>query len=138
MLVFQCLMLFNLMLSGGDLKVKLSNVGSSGGQILMAIYDTPEGYMNTKKAIMLKTIPITGNQPVEVVFPGLKQGEYAITVVHDLNNNGKIDANLFGVPVEPYGFSNNIRPKFRSASWMESKFYFKDSNTVVALKLDTW
>ena len=123
---------------GGELQVNIENVQSNKGQILIAIYDSPATYMQTAKAVELKAVPIRSTQPLAILFSGLKAGEYAISVVHDVNKNGILDTNIFGVPTEPYGFSNNIRPKFRSASWKESKFYFKDIKDQISIKLDTW
>ena len=37
----------------------------------------------------------------------LKPGEYVIVVFHDLSNNGKIEKNRVGIPVEPIGLSNH-------------------------------
>ena len=51
----------------------------------------------------------------------LPEGEYAILLYHDENDNGKLDKNVFGVPKERYGFSNNefgphgSKPKFEKA-----------------------
>jgi uncharacterized protein (DUF2141 family) len=54
------------------------------------------------------TLPVT-------VF---KKGTYAINVIHDKNNNNKLDTNLFGIPKEGWGCSNDARgimgaPKFK-------------------------
>jgi uncharacterized protein (DUF2141 family) len=46
------------------------------------------------------------------------KGKYAINVIHDKNNNNKLDTNVFGIPKEGWGCSNNARgtlgaPKFK-------------------------
>jgi uncharacterized protein (DUF2141 family) len=64
-------------------------------------------------------------------------GEYSVAVIHDENNNGKLDTNIFGIPTEAYGFSNNIRPKFRAANWDETKFLM-NKNVGLNIKLDKW
>ena len=46
----------------------------------------------------------------EMRFDGLTYGEYAVIVFHDENNNGEPDHNLFRIPLEPLGFSNQFRP----------------------------
>ena len=65
---------------------------------------------------------------IEPVFKGvyskkisLKKGVYAIKVLVDNNDNGKMDLNFFGIPKEQFGFSNNVLgilgvPKFEKAS----------------------
>ena len=138
MLFFQCVFFIQLYFGMGELKVNLSNLQSTKGQVLLAIYDSADSYMHTDRAVALKSIELKNVQPVDVVFSGLKPGVYAVTVVHDLNKNGKIDTNMFGVPTEPYGFSNNKRPKFRSASWDESKFSLDPNKTNISIRLDTW
>ena len=78
---------------------------------------------------------------IEPVFKGvyskkiyLKKGVYAIKVLVDNNDNGKMDLNFFGIPKEQFGFSNNVLgilgvPKFEKAS-------FKlNSNKKIEIKL---
>ena len=36
----------------------------------------------------------------------LPPGRYALAVYVDRNGNGKLDRGMFGIPSEPYGFSN--------------------------------
>ena len=50
----------------------------------------------------------------------LEKGSYGIKVLVDVNGNGKMDFNFFGLPKEQYGFSNNVigllgEPKFDKA-----------------------
>jgi uncharacterized protein (DUF2141 family) len=49
-------------------------------------------------------------------------GKYAIKLFHDLDGTGKLAKNLFGIPTEPYAFSNNATghmgpPEFNSAAF---------------------
>jgi len=44
-------------------------------------------------------------------------GRYAIVVIHDENENQKLDRNFFGIPKEGFGFSNNPRVIFSAPSW---------------------
>jgi uncharacterized protein (DUF2141 family) len=36
-------------------------------------------------------------------------GDYAVVVLHDLNDNGRVDHNILGIPAEPLGFSGGFR-----------------------------
>jgi len=56
-----------------------------------------------------------------ITFRQLPPGRYAIIVFHDENDNGLLDENALGVPVEGYGFSNNAKgflsaPSFNAAA----------------------
>lgn len=46
----------------------------------------------------------------EFRFPDLAPGAYALVLFHDENDNGEIDHNSLGLPTEPLGFSNGLRP----------------------------
>lgn len=58
----------------------------------------------------------------KVVFSNLPQGIYALNVLHDENNNGKIDKGLIK-PKEGIGFSNYTKigltnkPNYKKASF---------------------
>ena len=67
----------------------------------------------------------------------LPAGQYAVSCYHDLNGNGVLDKNWFGIPSEPYGFSNDARPSFRAPTWEESRFYWNGAD-VVNIKIDSW
>ena len=45
----------------------------------------------------------------------IRNHAYAIAVFHDINDNGILDKNALGIPLEPYGFSRNARARFTSA-----------------------
>ncbi len=60
--------------------------------------------------------------PLDCVFKGLPAGTFAISVIQDENNNGALDSNLFGVPTEGFGASNNILPATSAPTFADSKF----------------
>ena len=47
----------------------------------------------------------------------LPAGVYAAGVFHDLNANNRLDTNLFGIPKEQFGFSNNVSSLFGAAQF---------------------
>lgn len=58
----------------------------------------------------------------EIHFEGLPYGHYAIAVIHDANNNAKLDT-LLGIPREGFGFSRNPAinfgpPRFKAAEFV--------------------
>ena len=57
-----------------------------------------------------------------VIFHQVPPGRYAIQAYHDKNGNRKLDTGLFGVPKEPYGFSNDARNPFGPPRFDDAKF----------------
>ena len=65
----------------------------------------------------------------------VEPGDYAIAVYHDQNGNGKMDKRMFGIPKEPYGFSNNIKPVMSAPKFSECRFTVGDSGKAISIKL---
>ena len=59
---------------------------------------------------------------IEVVFSDIPHGKYSIRLYHDINGNKILDKNIFGVPKDPYGYSNNARAKLSAPSWEDAMF----------------
>ena len=67
---------------------------------------------------MMRTVPAATPQ---VRFDGLPRGSYALAVIHDANNNARLDT-LVGIPREGFGFSRNPAigfgpPRFAAAQF---------------------
>lgn len=54
-------------------------------------------------------------------FEGLLPGSYAIAVIHDANENAKLDTAL-GIPREGFGFSRNPAIRFGPPSFSSARF----------------
>lgn len=117
------------------LEIVIPNI-KQDGIIYIAVYDNTDDYNSGDESQDIMAYNI-----IEPVFKGayskkisLKKGVYAIKVLVDNNDNGKIDLNFFGIPKEQFGFSNNVLgilgvPKFEKAS-------FKlNSNKKIEIKL---
>ena len=120
-----------------SLNINIENINPSKGQLMIAVYNSKQLYMKTEKAVSKQILKLNGKNTEFIQFKDLPMGEYSVAVIHDENNNGKLDTNIFGIPTEDYGFSNNIRPKFRAANWDETKFLM-NKNVGLNIKLDKW
>ena len=57
---------------------------------------------------------------------------------HDVNGNGTLDQGIFGIPKEPYAFSQPLKSKWRAPLFDDVKFDVKTSNTTIKLELEEW
>ncbi|RYF41564.1 MAG: DUF2141 domain-containing protein [Comamonadaceae bacterium] len=90
-----------------DLRVEVTLPAERQGTVLAAVFDQADGFPRGKPLRTATAQPVEGKAVVE--FPGLPTGDYAVSVFLDENANLKLDANLFGMPTELYGFSRNAR-----------------------------
>ena len=85
------------------LTVQITNVTSEEGQIILAIYNSSENY---DKRIAFQEVRIKPEIDTVIFETNLPDGEYLVMLVHDINNNGKLDTSFIGMPKEPVGLSN--------------------------------
>lgn len=121
-----------------ELQIEFSNIREAKGSLYVAVYDRSEDFLKVDKVYSKKIVPIAQIGSMQLSLGNLPPGKYAISSFHDLNGNGKLDTNWAGIPNEPYGFSNNARPKFRAPKWAEAVFEMKGSGGKIAIRLDEW
>lgn len=85
------------------LTVEITNVTSEDGQIILAIYNSSDNY---DKRIAFQEVKIKPETDIVRFETSVPEGEYLVMLVHDINNNGKLDTSLIGMPKEPVGLSN--------------------------------
>jgi uncharacterized protein (DUF2141 family) len=103
-----------------ELKVTFKHIEKHKGNLMVALFNSKESYSGKSAALQTAQIPVNADS-VTYTFTELDDGQYAIKLFHDENDNGKMDTNLFGIPSEGYGFSNNVgkfgEPEFRKAAF---------------------
>ena len=97
-----------------DLTIRVDNVRSVGGQLMVALYDGAATFL--KQPARSQGVPAEAGSTT-VVFRDLAPGRYAITVYHDANGNGKMDSNMMGTPVEAYAFGNDAQGRMGPPSF---------------------
>lgn len=86
-----------------DVKVHVTGVDAKGGDMRVQIC-TPATFLK-ECPYRAKVSALTGS--TDVIVRDVPPGTYSVVVHHDINGNGKVDSNLFGVPKEGVGFSRD-------------------------------
>lgn len=121
-----------------ELRVEFNNIREIKGNLYVAVYDQPAHFLNIRNVRSKKIVPIGQTGSLKISLGNLPPGKYALSCFHDLNGNGELDTNFLGIPTEPYGFSNNARPKFRAPNWMEAAFDLYPSGREISVRLERW
>lgn len=103
------------------LQVEVVGIANDNGDVHVALYDDPEKFPKSKGMLLKIQVPIK-NGIAQASFKDLSTGRYAIAVYHDENDDNKFDQGLFGIPLEDFGFSNDVTvflsaPKFEDAAF---------------------
>lgn len=122
----------------GTLTVKVENITTVAGRIHIGIYKDAASFPNKKLAFAGQEVKVGAAGSMEVAIPDLAPGRYAVAVFHDINGNGKLDTNVFGVPTEPYGFSNGALAKWGNPKFEEAAFSYTTATKAISIKLAFW
>ncbi|HEY0925035.1 DUF2141 domain-containing protein [Brevundimonas sp.] len=93
--------------------------GARTGKVMVALYDSEAAYQSGRP-VAAREVDASGS--VVAVFDHLPAGDYAMRAFHDVNGDGQMNTNPFGMPVEPYAFSNNAVGNMGPASWERARF----------------
>lgn len=121
-------------LSAETLKVSIQDLPSNKGKLLYLLFKDEKGFPDDEKESV-----VSGSQDlklgVEFEIKDLKPGTYALSVIHDANDNEKLDTNFIGIPKEAFGFSNDPKIYFGPPSFKKASFEVKhDSEIKIKMK----
>ena len=87
------------------LTVVVDGIEKSTGKVMVAVYDS-DSFLKQPLYYGMAKVEQDAEE-VTIVIENVASGQYAVSVFHDENDNGKLDAGMFGIPKEKHGFSNN-------------------------------
>lgn len=115
-----------------DITVKIENLKSDKGVLIVALFDSEENYLKQD----YKSRTIRPKQAKKgVVFNDIPEGTYAASIIHDENENGELDKNWMGIPSESFGFSKKSLGMMGPPSFKETCFKVYDKNVSVTVKM---
>jgi uncharacterized protein (DUF2141 family) len=100
--------------------VHIDGFRNQKGDAGLSIFNSPDGWPeNNDKSFQHGPHPFSGT--ATTITLQVPPGRYGIVALHDENSNHKLDRNMFGVPKEGFGFSNNPKvflsaPSFDTAA----------------------
>lgn len=128
-LLFLLLLLPFLGSAQNKLTVQVEGVSSDSGSIMVAVYNKADGFLKKGQALMgVSTKAISGI--TELQINDLPEGQYALAIYHDENDNEELDTNWLGIPKEPIGFSNSKMKAFGPPGFKECAFQVKSDKQI--------
>jgi uncharacterized protein (DUF2141 family) len=101
----------------------INNLASPTAPVIVGVYKSKYKFLYKESRLKeYRFIPKGNTLTAEITE--IKYGEIAIAVYQDMNDNGKFDKNLLGLPAEGYCFSNNFRPVVKGPDYDNCKFNY--------------
>lgn len=92
----------------------------AGATLMVAVFTEPSTWLRQPLSGHRFSLEAAAGGKLTVVLKDLPDGPLALSLFQDANANGRLDMNAMGMPIEPFGFSNNAvgnfgPPKFEQA-----------------------
>ena len=115
------------------LTVQVNGLRNDRGRLAVALFASAAGFPRRESALRGQMVRIAGGRAA-VTFRDLPPGVYAVAVLHDENDNEKMDFNFLGMPLEGYGFSNDAAALFGPPSFDRAAFRLLPRPSTVSIR----
>ncbi len=119
----------------GTLIVQVYNLRSPQGTVRLSLFRSAEGFPGDASKVFRQAAGKIENGVCTLVLGDLPPGEYAISLLHDENNNLKMDTRLMGIPKEGYGASNDAKVTFGPPKYEDARFVLKGNPETVRIRM---
>lgn len=128
--------------AGGEkvsLTVSALDFRNTKGQAIVAVFDSKDAWPKIDKALKVEKVKLD-KATLDVTFRDLPPGTYAVEVIHDENENGKLDMRWlpYPKPVEGAGASNDAPASVGPPSWSDARFKLTDKGGAITIHLRYW
>ena len=115
------------------LEVVFIGIDVQKGAVMFGVYDSEDAYNKGKS--MSGARVVADKADVAAIIEGLPAGRYAIKAFHDIDGDGQMSSNPFGMPTEPFAFSNNAKGAMGPASWTDAAFDVNAGGTKITITI---
>jgi uncharacterized protein (DUF2141 family) len=107
----------------GTVRIELTGLEQASGNVFIIVYDSKSTWLG-ENTVLEQKVSIAESLDGDLVSTDLQlpQGDYAITVYYDVNDNGVLDTNFIGIPKEPIASSNNAPARFGPPKYKDAVF----------------
>ena len=116
----------------------MTNVVHEEGTILLSVVEE-ESFADEEATVFVaqdqKPASEAKDNELKVVLKNLPNGDVAVQIHHDLNDNLKMEKNFVGMPKEPWGMSRDAPARFGPPQWDKAKIELTDEPQEIKIKL---
>ncbi|WP_293907108.1 DUF2141 domain-containing protein [Phenylobacterium sp.] len=117
------------------LNVVFKGIRTPTGAVMMTLAGSEAAYGDKAPAAGQAVLKVEGAE-VTATFNGLPPGRYAVKAFHDVNGDGKMGQNPFGIPTEPFAFSNGARAVMGPPTWDAASFEVTAGANTQTIEID--
>lgn len=116
--------------------VTITNLKTTKGELRCALFRSADGFPRKPERAAFRIVGGIEGKTGRCVFADIPPGPSAITVIHDENNNKKLDMRMGLIPTEGIGWSNNPKVSFGPPSIAQARFVVGAAPINTSVKLN--
>lgn len=119
----------------GNIKVQVLGFRNDSGHAIVSLFNQADGFPDeVPRSLVTQTLPIVDAR-TETVFKGLPYARYAVSVLHDEDDNGQMKTGWLGAPLEGFGFSGKPDYSFGPPEFQDVTFLLVAPERDINIKL---
>lgn len=115
------------------LTLEVFDIRDIQGELQVGLFNTEDAFLEIGAEFLVSNVKVDSATTL-VIFTDVPQGNYAISLYHDIDSSGEINKNFIGVPTEPYGISNDAWRLLAAPRWKDASFIV-ESDTILIINL---
>jgi uncharacterized protein (DUF2141 family) len=104
-----------------SLEIRFIGIKTPRGAVMLSLFADEAAHDQGGEPVLSARVAIEGEEAV-ARLSGLAAGHYAVRAFQDVDGDGEFDTNPFGLPIEPFAFSNDAMPQGGPALWEATSF----------------
>jgi len=140
---FTFLLLLGLLLMAGslfaqqaELIVDVHSLRDNKGTVRAWVFATKKGFPNKGETALTHADARITNGRTQLRFQGLEVGKsYAVSIIHDANDNKVLDSNWMGIPSEGFGCSRDAPARMGPPDYEDALFRFESAGQQIKIKM---
>jgi len=115
-----------------NITVRVAGLRNNRGTVYVALFDNKKSFDDSKGAVQSgQARPKQGT--AIVVLKNVVPGRYALSFIHDENDNKKLDTNLIGIPKEGFGYSKDAMGRFGPPKFDDAALVIPAGDTTIVM-----
>jgi uncharacterized protein (DUF2141 family) len=123
---------FALAAHAADLTIDLVGIREVKGHAYVAVFSPQDAWLTRGGRGMRVAVE---KPALRITVRDLPPGDYAVSVFQDLDGDGRMGTNVIGMPIEPWGMSNDAVGKFGPPTFEQCKVYVPAEGKAIAITL---
>jgi len=117
----------------GDIRIKLQNLRTDvGGNLVICLFRGEKGFPEDgSKALRIVKTGLRS----EIVITEIPKGEYAVSLLHDIDGNGKMTYSFIGIPKDGFSSSPDGGPSLKKPAYERARFFHDGKESRLQMKV---